>query len=40
MDPISRKEFLKLGGAGMGGFVLFKGLGSRNNSGVAFELFL
>ena len=33
---LNRREFLKLGGAGMGGFVLFKGLGSKGNSGVAF----
>ena len=36
---LSRREFLKLGGTGVGGFVLFKGLGSKSNSGVAFRAF-
>ncbi len=32
---LSRREFLKLGGAGIGGLVLFKGLGFKGNAGVA-----
>jgi formate dehydrogenase major subunit len=36
---LNRREFLKLGGTGIGGFILFKGLDSKSNSGVAFRAF-
>jgi len=36
---LNRREFLKLGGAAMGGFALFQGLGSKSNAGVAFGAF-
>ena len=36
---LSRREFIKLGGVGMGGVVLFRGLGFKSNAGVAFGAF-
>jgi len=36
---LSRREFLKFGGVGMGGIVLFKGLGFKGKTGVAFGAF-
>lgn len=34
---LSRRDFLKFGGTGVGGIVLFKGLGTKSGSDVAFQ---